>query len=52
MNRVAVLVSERQAVCGKCKADLDTSGTAAYVDLASRFAPNGPMRGSEIHDPV
>ncbi len=34
MNRVAVLVEGRQAVCGKCKADLDTSGAAAHVDLA------------------
>ena len=33
MNRVALLVSERQAVCGKCKADLDTRGAAAHVDL-------------------
>jgi thioredoxin 2 len=35
MNRVALLVSERQAVCGKCKADLDTHGAAAHVDLAA-----------------
>ena len=34
MNRVALLVSERQAVCGKCKADLDPSGAPAQVDLA------------------
>ena len=34
MNRVALLVEGRQAVCGKCKADLDTSGIAAHVDLA------------------
>src|SRR5512142_3105449 len=34
MNRVAVLVPGRQAVCGRCKADLDTSGTAGHVDLA------------------
>ena len=33
MNRVALLVSERQAVCGKCKADLDTRGAASHVDL-------------------
>jgi thioredoxin 2 len=33
MNRVALLAPERQAVCGKCKADLDTSGAAAHVDL-------------------
>ena len=35
MNRIALLVSDRQAVCGKCKADLDTSGTAEHVDLAA-----------------
>jgi thioredoxin 2 len=35
MNRVALLVTERQAVCGRCKADLDTSGTASHVDLAA-----------------
>ena len=35
MNRMALLVTERQAVCGRCKADLDTSGTAAHVDLAA-----------------
>jgi thioredoxin 2 len=34
MNRVSLLVSERQAVCGKCKADLDASGAPAQVDLA------------------
>jgi thioredoxin 2 len=34
MNRMALLVEGRQAVCGRCKADLDTSGTAAHVDLA------------------
>jgi thioredoxin 2 len=34
-NRILLLVSERQAVCGKCKADLDTTGTAAHVDLAA-----------------
>lgn len=34
MNRVALLVPERQAVCGRCKADLDTSGAASHVDLA------------------
>ena len=33
MNRLALLVPERQAVCGKCKADLDTTGVAAHVDL-------------------
>ena len=35
MNRVALLVPERQAVCGRCKADLDTSGAAGHVDLAA-----------------
>ena len=34
-NRILLLVSERQAVCGNCKADLDTTGTAAHVDLAA-----------------
>ncbi len=34
MNRMLLLVSERQAVCGKCKGDLDTSGTVAHVDPA------------------
>jgi thioredoxin 2 len=33
MNRLALLVSERQAVCGRCKDDLDTTGPAAHVDL-------------------
>ena len=32
MNRVALLASERQPVCGKCKADLDTSGAPSQVD--------------------
>ncbi len=35
MNRVTLLVSERRAVCGKCKSDLDTTGAAAHVDLAA-----------------
>jgi thioredoxin 2 len=35
MNRMALLVPERQAVCGRCKADLDTSGAPAHVDLAT-----------------
>ena len=30
-----LLVSDRQVVCGKCKADLDTAGTAEHVDLAA-----------------
>jgi thioredoxin 2 len=35
MNRVALLVPDRQPVCGRCKADLDTSGAPAQVDLAA-----------------
>jgi thioredoxin 2 len=35
MNRISLLVPGREAVCGKCKADLDTSGTAAHVDSAA-----------------
>jgi thioredoxin 2 len=35
MNRIALLVPGRQAVCGRCKADLDTSGVAGHVDLAA-----------------
>jgi thioredoxin 2 len=35
MNRVALLVPGREPVCGRCKADLDTSGTASHVDLAA-----------------
>jgi thioredoxin 2 len=35
MNRLAVLLAERQAVCGQCKADLDTSGAAEHVELAA-----------------
>ena len=35
INRLSLLVPDRQAVCGKCKADLETSGTAAHVDLAA-----------------
>ena len=34
LNRVRLLVSERQAVCGKCKVGLDTTGTVSHVDLA------------------
>jgi thioredoxin 2 len=34
MNRIA-LVSDRQAVCGRCKADLDTSGHPEPVDVAA-----------------
>ncbi len=34
MNRIALLASGRQPICGKCKADLDTSGAPAEVDLA------------------
>jgi thioredoxin 2 len=35
MNRIALLVAGRDPVCGKCKADLDTSGTPEHVDLAA-----------------
>jgi thioredoxin 2 len=35
VNRLTLVVPDRQAVCGKCKADLDTAGTAAQVDLAA-----------------
>ncbi len=35
MNRMSLLVPGREAVCGRCKADLDTSGTAEHVDLAA-----------------
>jgi len=35
MNRMTVLIPERLAVCGKCKADLDITGAAAHVDLAA-----------------
>jgi len=35
MNRVAVLLTDRQPVCGKCKAELDTAGTPEHVDLAA-----------------
>lgn len=38
MNRMALLVPGRQPVCGKCKADLDTSGVAAHVDLGGLAA--------------
>ena len=34
-NRLALLSSERQPVCGKCKADLDTSGAPREADSAS-----------------
>jgi thioredoxin 2 len=33
MNRIALLAPERQAICGRCRADLDTTGIAAHVDL-------------------
>jgi thioredoxin 2 len=35
MNRIALLVPEREPVCGKCKEDLDTAGVAAHVDVAA-----------------
>ena len=33
MNRIALLAPGREAVCGKCKADLEVSGAPAEVDL-------------------
>jgi thioredoxin 2 len=33
-NRISLLVPERQPVCGRCKADLVTSGAAEHVDAA------------------
>jgi thioredoxin 2 len=35
MNRISLLAPGRQPVCGRCKADLDTSGSAERVDLAA-----------------
>jgi thioredoxin 2 len=35
MNRMHLLVPERMAVCGRCKADLDTSGQVGHADLAA-----------------
>lgn len=35
MNRLALLTPGRQPVCGKCKADLDTSGAPGHADLAA-----------------
>ena len=35
MNRLSVLVPDRQPICGKCKAELDTAGAPEQVDLAS-----------------
>jgi len=32
-NRMSLLLPERQAVCGKCKSDLDTRAPPAHVDL-------------------
>ena len=34
MNRIALLAPGREPVCGRCKADLDTSGAPGEVDLA------------------
>ncbi|HET6412869.1 MAG TPA: thioredoxin [Anaeromyxobacter sp.] len=34
MNRIALLAPGREPVCGKCKADLDTTGAPSEVDLA------------------
>jgi len=33
LNRIALLQPGREPICGKCKADLDTSGAPAEVDL-------------------
>jgi thioredoxin 2 len=33
MNRVAVLLTDRRPVCGRCKAELDTAGVPEHVDL-------------------
>ncbi len=35
MNRLSLLVPDRQPICGKCKADLDTGGAPEHVDLPS-----------------
>ncbi len=35
MNRVAVLLTDRQPVCGKCKVELETAGAPEHVDLAA-----------------
>jgi thioredoxin 2 len=34
-NRLSLIVSDRQPVCGRCKADLDVSGAPAQVDLGA-----------------
>ena len=34
MNRVAVVLPDRQPVCGKCKRELDQAGAPEHVDLA------------------
>ncbi|MGC4115375.1 MAG: thioredoxin [Myxococcales bacterium] len=34
-NRIALLAEGRQPVCGKCKADLDTSGAPSEADTES-----------------
>jgi thioredoxin 2 len=35
LNRLALVVAERQSVCGKCKGDLETSGAPAHVDVTA-----------------
>jgi thioredoxin 2 len=50
MNRMALLVTGRQAVCGKCKADLDTSGAAEHVDLAALEAAIGSSPAPVVVD--
>ena len=37
-NRLALLQPGRTAVCGKCKTDLDTSGTTNQVSLAALYS--------------
>ncbi len=32
MNRVALLLADRQPVCGRCKAELDAAGAPEHVD--------------------
>ena len=34
MNRIALVAPGREPICGRCKADLDTTGSPIEVDLA------------------
>lgn len=45
INRVAIVAPGRLPVCGRCKADLDTSGAPAAVDLAGleKAVANSPV---------